>query len=88
MAVGDEQVLHEVFIFHSSGCTTTTAPLLTVDQVRMLENDNIVASDAKGFADLGIEPTAMEAVLESYLYAYRPYGQYTALSETSENADA
>jgi len=63
-------------------------PLLTVDQVRMLENDNVVSAGAKGFDDLGIEPTAMEAVLESYLYAYRPYGQYTALSETGENADA
>lgn len=64
------------------------APLLTVDQVKMLENDNVVATDAKSFDDLGIQPTAMEAILESYLYAYRPYGQYTALSETGENADA
>jgi len=50
------------------------APQLTVDQVLLLERDNVVSDDAKGFADLGIEPTAMEAVLESYLYAYRPYG--------------
>lgn len=63
-------------------------PLLTVDQVRLLRSDNVVAADAKGFADLGITPTAMEAVLESYLYAYRPYGQYTALSETGRNVDA
>ena len=57
------------------------APLLTVDQVNLLERDNVVSEGAKGFADLGIEPTAMEGVLESYLYAYRPYGQYTALTE-------
>ncbi|MEM7060071.1 MAG: complex I NDUFA9 subunit family protein [Pseudomonadota bacterium] len=63
-------------------------PLLTVDQVRMLENDNVVGPNAKSFKDLQIEPTAMEAVLESYLYSYRPYGQYTALSEKAENVDA
>ncbi|MEM7189933.1 MAG: complex I NDUFA9 subunit family protein [Pseudomonadota bacterium] len=56
-------------------------PMMTVDQVRMLEVDNVVAEGARTFDDLGIAPTAMEGVLESYLYAYRPYGQYTALAE-------
>lgn len=59
-------------------------PPLTVDQVRMLESDNVVGADAKGFADLGIEPSAVEALVESYLYAHRPYGQYTALTGTGE----
>ena len=63
-------------------------PILTVDQVKMLKNDNVVPDGAKGFANLEIEPTSMDAILESYLYSYRPYGQYTALSETGENADA
>lgn len=58
-------------------------PLMTRDQVVLLQSDNVVAENAKRFADLGIEPTAMETVLEGYLYAYRPYGQYTALSESS-----
>ncbi|MEM7669436.1 MAG: complex I NDUFA9 subunit family protein [Pseudomonadota bacterium] len=56
-------------------------PPLTVDQVRMLETDNVVSSGAKGFADLGIDPTAPESIIESYLYAHRPYGQYTALTD-------
>ncbi|MEM7177018.1 MAG: complex I NDUFA9 subunit family protein [Pseudomonadota bacterium] len=56
-------------------------PPLTVDQVRLLEHDNVVHEDAKGFAEIGIVPVAPEAVIESYLYAYRPYGQYTALTE-------
>lgn len=56
-------------------------PPLTRDQVLLLERDNVVAEGAKGFADLGIAPTAMEAVLESYLYAYRPYGQYAPIAE-------
>lgn len=58
-------------------------PVMTRDQVALLQSDNVVSDGAQGFADLGIEPTAMEAVLEGYLYAYRPYGQYTALSESS-----
>ncbi|MEM1162385.1 MAG: complex I NDUFA9 subunit family protein [Pseudomonadota bacterium] len=53
-------------------------PVMTVDQVRMLEIDNVVADGAKGFSDLGIQPTEMEGILESYLYAYRANGQYTA----------
>jgi NADH dehydrogenase len=52
------------------------APPITRDQVKLLARDNVVAPGAKGFAELGIEPTAMEAVLESYLYAYRPRGQF------------
>lgn len=63
-------------------------PLLTTDQVALLRTDNVVADGACSFADLGIEPTAMDAILETYLYAYRPYGQYTALSESSNQADA
>ncbi len=58
------------------------APPITRDQVLLLDRDNVVAPGAKGFADLGIAPTAMEAVLESYLYAYRPYGQYEKICPT------
>ena len=64
------------------------APMLTVDQVRLLEHDNVVANGARTLAELGIQPTAMEAVLESYLYPYRPYGQYASLSDKPESADA
>lgn len=55
-------------------------PMLTVDQVEMLRSDNVVAPGARGFEALGIRPTTMEAVLDSYLYAYRRYGQYSRLS--------
>ena len=61
-------------------------PLLTRDQVKLLAHDTVVAEDARGFAEIGIEPTAMEAVLDSYLYCHRPYGQYTSLSEDRQNA--
>ena len=58
---------------------------LTADQIAQLGVDNVVAEDAKGLRDLGIEPLAMEAVLESYLYAYRPQGQYSRLTESAKN---
>lgn len=58
--------------------------VLTRDQVRLLTKDNVVAADARGFDALGIEPTAMEAILDSYLYVYRPHGQYDAIQESAE----
>jgi NADH dehydrogenase len=61
-------------------------PLLTVDQVRLLEHDNVVSDGAKTLADLGIDATAAEGVVESYLYAYRPQGQYTQLTENGGGA--
>ena len=57
-------------------------PIMTRDQIKLLQSDNVVSETSNGFAALQIEPTAMETILESYLYAYRPYGQYTALSES------
>lgn len=61
-------------------------PMLTRDQIKLLARDNVVSDGAPGFAEIGIEPTAMEAVLEGYLYCHRPYGQYTALAEDRQNA--
>jgi NADH dehydrogenase len=57
--------------------------LVTRDQVRLLARDNVVAPGARGLADLGVTPTAMAAVLETYLYAYRPGGQYAAIKESA-----
>lgn len=59
--------------------------MLTRDQVRSLSTDNVVSADAKGFADLGIEPVAMEAILPEYLWRYRPSGQYDAIRESASN---
>lgn len=60
-------------------------PQITRDQVRSLKVDNIVSDDAKGFADLGIEPTSLEAVLPDYLWRFRPAGQYEAIKESAGN---
>ncbi len=59
--------------------------MLTRDQVRNLARDNVVAPDAKGFADLGITPTAMAAVLPEYLWRYRPSGQFAAIKDSAKN---
>lgn len=56
-------------------------PLLTRDQVEMLRTDNVVSQAAeqegRTFAALGIKPQAMDAILPSYLWQYRPAGQFT-----------
>ncbi len=59
--------------------------MLTRDQLKMLQVDNVVSEGAAGFAELGIEPTAMESVLDSYLYHYRAYGQFSAITESGKN---
>ena len=59
--------------------------MVTRDQVRNLRSDNVVTPGAKGFAELGITPTAMEAVLPEYLWRYRPSGQYAAIKESAKN---
>jgi NADH dehydrogenase len=50
--------------------------LLTPDQVTFLKTDNVVAPGALTFRDLGIVPESIEAVLPSYLYRFRPKGEF------------
>jgi NADH dehydrogenase len=52
------------------------APVLTVDQVLGLQSDNVVAPGAEGLAQLGIQPTGLDAVAPSYLWRYRRGGQF------------
>ncbi len=59
--------------------------LLTRDQVRNLRRDNVVAAGRMGFADLGIEPVAMDPVLEDYLWPFRPGGQYSDIKVTAQH---
>jgi NADH dehydrogenase len=55
-------------------------PPLTPDQVELLTRDNVVSEDAKRdgrtLAGLGIDPVAMEAIVPSYLWAFRKTGQF------------
>ncbi|MBV2359653.1 complex I NDUFA9 subunit family protein [Thalassococcus sp. CAU 1522] len=58
---------------------------ITRDQVRSLRRDNVVSDTVQGFADLGIAPVALEAILPDYLWRFRPSGQYAAIKESAEN---
>ncbi|MES2144526.1 MAG: complex I NDUFA9 subunit family protein [Pseudomonadota bacterium] len=59
--------------------------LLTRDQVRNLRRDTVVASGARGFADLGLTPATMDSVLPEYLWRYRPSGQFAAIKDSAKN---
>jgi len=56
-------------------------PLLTVDQVRLLQTDNVVSQEAidevRTLKDLGIDPYAVEAIVPSYLVRFRPKGEFS-----------
>ena len=52
-------------------------PLLTVDQVRLLERDNVVSEGALTLSDLGVtQPSSVELILPAYLQRYRRTGQF------------
>lgn len=62
--------------------------ILTRDQVRNLKRDNVVTGQTRTFADLGIEPTALDSVLSSYLWRFRPTGQYDDITDSAKNLRA
>ncbi|MFD2173119.1 complex I NDUFA9 subunit family protein [Rhodobacter lacus] len=62
-----------------------TNRILTVDQLKNLGRNNVVSKGAKTFADLGITPTPMGAVLPDYLWRFRPHGQYEAIQASAKN---
>jgi NADH dehydrogenase len=60
------------------GAVPFFAPPITRDQIRLLKHDNIVStqSGAGTFADLGVAPTTVEAIVPAYLVRFRKYGQF------------
>lgn len=49
-------------------------PVITRDQITLLKQDNVVAEGAAGLKELGLAPTPLDGVLETYLYRYRRGG--------------
>lgn len=59
--------------------------VLTRDQVKQLRHDSVVSGNQNGFSDLGIEPMSAEAVIDGYLWRFRPSGQYDAIRDSAKN---
>jgi uncharacterized protein YbjT (DUF2867 family) len=61
------------------------ALMVTRDQVRLLERDNLVSDTAKAegrtLEGLGIAATSYEAVVPSYIWRFRRYGQFEKTRE-------
>ena len=57
-------------------------PMLTKDQVVLLQHDNVVSHAAKAeqrtLEGIGIHPQTIEAILPSYLWRFRSHGQYSS----------
>jgi len=51
-------------------------PQLTVDQVELMLQDTVVRAGALSLATLGIQPTAAESILPTYLDRFRHGGRY------------
>jgi uncharacterized protein YbjT (DUF2867 family) len=54
-------------------------PLLTVDQVKLLQSDNVVSGDAPGFAELGLSPRVFQPGALGYLARFSKGGGYNEL---------
>jgi len=59
------------------------APQVTSDQVELLKSDNVANPDLPGLADLGVAPTALDAIIPTYLWRFRRGGQF-AQPETAD----
>jgi len=83
--IGRERMLAPVpwFVARMQGAILGRLPgkLLTSDQVTLLRTDNIVSAGAtkagRTLAGLGIQAQATAAILPTYLWTYRPAGQFT-----------
>ena len=51
-------------------------PLLTGDQVKLLQYNNIVSGDYPVLKDLGITATSLQTILPKYIYRFRTGGQF------------
>ncbi|NEX93400.1 complex I NDUFA9 subunit family protein [Caulobacter sp. 17J65-9] len=52
------------------------APVITSDQVLLLQRDNVVSGAFPGLRELQITPNALEAIVPTYLWRYRKGGQF------------
>ena len=60
----------------ASGLGWAPGAPITKDQWLMLQHDNVVANGAAGLVQLGITPTSLESVADSWLVQYRRHGRF------------
>lgn len=53
-------------------------PPLTPDQMKLMKKDNVATGKLPGLAELGIKPTAAEAIIPSYLSRHQPGSRRSA----------
>jgi NADH dehydrogenase len=70
------------FALASLGASLTGfAGPITADQVRLLKADTVMTKGALGLHDLGVEPDSLEAILPTYLWRFRPQGQFQVVTQ-------
>jgi hypothetical protein len=72
---------------HSTLQSINDSERVAIDDLASRRSFTAMTTGATGqpeaISHLGIGPTPMQAVLEDYLYAYRPAGQYTEIQESA-----
>src|SRR5271155_5049880 len=66
--------------FGASLANLTPWPPITPDQVKLLKSDNVMTKGALGLHDLAIEPDSVEAILPTYIWRFRPQGQFQVVT--------
>jgi NADH dehydrogenase len=66
--------------FAASLANLTPWPAITPDQVKLLKSDNVMTKGALGLHDLAIEPDSVEAILPTYIWRFRPQGQFQVVT--------
>lgn len=56
-------------------------PLITPDQVRLMETDNVLTGALPGLEALGIDPQTVEAIVPDYLARFRPMHRHIILRD-------
>jgi NADH dehydrogenase len=75
--IGTPAVLMKVAAFFAQQIAVLGfTPPITVDQVELMQHDNLVRPGALGLGALGIQATAAEVILPTYLDRFRNGGRY------------
>jgi len=79
---GHDRTFVDVPDFAAKAMATFLGPFpgapITADQYKMLQNDNVVASGAKGMDAFGVAPTPLAAVASGWMEKYTAHGRFGA----------